>query len=58
MTRKDRVVHATDQISEALKALVRINYSNPEQTENNISAASELLLSASRFLVTKEERGS
>jgi hypothetical protein len=50
MTKKDQVVVATDCVTEALKALVRINYDNEKQTSGNLYAAAELLQAAAMLL--------
>ena len=43
MTPKDRTVVAMDLISEALKALIRIDYGNAVQSTRNMGAAADCL---------------
>lgn len=58
MTRKDHVIQATDKITDALRALVRINYDNDKQAHSNITAAFVSLQVANTMLeraMKKEE---
>lgn len=50
MKTKDRVVVATDRITEALRALVRIDYDNEKQTARNVFDAALLLKLAANQL--------
>jgi hypothetical protein len=53
MTSKDRVIHATDRMADALKALCRINYDNERQTAANMVAAAAILRGAADALEAK-----
>lgn len=50
MKRKDTVIVAVDRISQALSALIRIDFENDAQADHNTAAAQAMLLEAEVIL--------